>query len=158
MCCNGVMFHIVRLQPGDSAKELAALGLKLKRKNKQDHIQQPCPAYRECQCSIYAQRPARCRLFECRQLQQLAEGQTTELAALARIQEALETVRQVHTLFQRAGETNEKRPLTKRYEKIMADPVDAAEDSAAAGLRTELTLAMQKLEALLENNFRVDGV
>ena len=32
LCCNGVVFHTVRLQPGDSAKSVAALGLKLKRK------------------------------------------------------------------------------------------------------------------------------
>ena len=32
LCCNGVMFHTVKLQPNDSAPALAALGLKLKRK------------------------------------------------------------------------------------------------------------------------------
>lgn len=58
LCCNGVMFHTVRLQPGDVPPELAALGLKLKRKQRGDLILQPCPAYREERCSIYAQRPS----------------------------------------------------------------------------------------------------
>ena len=69
MCCNGVMFHRVRLQPADSPKELAALGLKLKRKRGQHYLLQPCPAFQGTHCSIYASRPERCRLFECRQLQ-----------------------------------------------------------------------------------------
>ena len=64
LCCNGVMFHTVQLQPGDSAKELAALGLKLKRKQGRHFILQPCPAFQNSQCSIYAARPERCGRFE----------------------------------------------------------------------------------------------
>jgi hypothetical protein len=56
MCCNGVIFHRVRLQVADSPKELAALGLKLKRKRGQHYFLQPCPAFRETHCSIYASR------------------------------------------------------------------------------------------------------
>jgi cell division initiation protein len=52
-------------------------GLKLKRKNRQDYILQPCPAYRDAQCSIYLQRPERCRLFECQQLKRVASGAIT---------------------------------------------------------------------------------
>src|SRR4051812_30010660 len=82
LCCNGVMFHSVRLQPNDSARELAALGLKLKRRKQQDWLLQPCPAYQDGQCSIYAQRPQRCRLFECKQLQRVKTGEITEAMAL----------------------------------------------------------------------------
>src|SRR5690242_10002477 len=64
LCCNGVMFHTVKLQPSDSAKELTALGLKLKRKKSGNYIQQPCPQYQYGECAIYAVRPQRCRLFE----------------------------------------------------------------------------------------------
>ena len=30
MCCDGTMFQIVRMQPGDSAAELGRLGLKIR--------------------------------------------------------------------------------------------------------------------------------
>ena len=148
------MFHLVQLQSMDSAKKLAAIGLKLKRKNKKDYIQQPCPAYRESQCSIYELRPERCRLFECRQLQKVASGEITEVMAAEKIQEAQQRVAQVEELFARLGETNRKRPFTKRHEKIEAEPPDETSVEAVE-LRAQLTAAMQELEQLLENDFRV---
>lgn len=155
MCCNGVLFHTVQLQPADSAKELAALGLKLKRKKGQNFILQPCPQYRAAQCSIYAVRPQRCRLFECRQLQRVASGEITEAMALEKIQEAQTKVAQVNSLLQDSGTTNPKRPLSKRYEKIMAEPLDPSADHDALHLRSELTRAMQALETILDQDFRL---
>ena len=155
LCCNGVMFHTVRLQPADSAKELAALGLKLKRKKGAHYIIQPCPAWRDSQCSIYAARPERCRVFECRQLQRVAVGETTEAAALGKIRDVQRRVAQVYELLARAGSTSAKRPLSKGCEKIMAEPLDASSDPAALALRHDLTQAMQELNAILNADFRL---
>ncbi len=155
MCCNGVMFHTVRLQPADSAKALAALGLKLKRKKGANFILQPCPQYRASQCSIYAVRPERCRLFECRQLQRVAAGEITEATALGKITEAQQRVAQVNALLEKTGPTDPKRPLSKRCEKVMAEPVDGSDDNPAALLRGELTRALQELETLLNDDFRI---
>lgn len=149
------MFHTVRLQPGDSAKELAALGLKLKRKQGQNYILQPCPAYQEAQCSIYASRPERCRLFECRQVQGVAAGGITEEMALEKIREVQRRVAQVNEWLAQAGRTNAKRPLSKRCEQVMAEPLDASSDEATVELRTQLTLAMQELDTLLDQDFRL---
>ena len=154
LCCDGTIFHHVRLQPGDSAKALAALGLKLKRKRKHDHILQPCPAHRDCQCAIYQDRPERCRLFECRQLQRISAGDLTEAAAAAKIREALDRVGRLLTLFRLAGESNSKGPLTIRYEKILATPLDPAAGEAAAALRARIILEMCEFEALVETEFR----
>src|SRR5678815_2091081 len=85
LCCNGVMFHTVKLQPADSAKELAALGLKLKHKKSGSYIQQPFPQYQYAECAIYTVRPQRCRLFECRQLKRVAAGEITEAMALEKV-------------------------------------------------------------------------
>lgn len=153
MCCDGSIFHTVRLQPTDSAKALAALGLKLKRKNGRDLIQQPCPAFRECRCSIYAARPERCRLFECRQLQQLAAGEISEAEAAEKIADALAHIARIHELFRRAGETNAKGPLTVRAAKILAEPADSS-DPVAATVRAELAHALQHFEDLVEKDFR----
>lgn len=154
LCCNGVMFHTVRLQPRDSAKELTALGLKLKRKKGQRYILQPCPAWREAGCTIYASRPERCRLFECQQLQRVAAGEISEADALEKIREAQRLVDKVNTLVQQSGTTDPRRPLTKRFEKVTAEPVEAAWDAAGAALRAELTGTMRQLEELLDRDFR----
>ena len=148
------MFHTVRLQPGDSARELSALGLKLKRKKRQNYILQPCPAFECSRCSIYAERPERCRVFECRQLQRLEAGKITEDIALEKIHEAQRQVARVNELLGLAGKTDMKRPLSKRFNKVMAEPVDATKDPAAAELRGRLTLAMLVLNAMLDQEFR----
>jgi Fe-S-cluster containining protein len=154
MCCDGTIFHYVRLQAGDSAKALAALGLKLKRKRKIDHILQPCPAHRDGQCSIYSDRPERCRLFECKQLQGVLAGEIPEAEASAKIRAALERVGRLLALFGLAGETNSKGPLAVRYEKILAMALDPAAGEEAAALRARLIQEMQEFEALVENDFR----
>ena len=154
MCCNGVMFHTVRMQPGDSAKDLAALGLKLKRKKGENYILQPCPQYQCAQCAIYAARPERCRLFECRQLRRIATGESTEATARGKIHEAKRRVAEVEEWLQRSGRTDVKRPLAKRCEKIMAEPLDLSSDPETVALRSQLTLAMRELEALLDQEFR----
>ncbi len=153
MCCDGSIFHTVRLQPADSAKALAALGLKLKRKNKRDLILQPCPAHRNCHCSIYSERPERCRLFACRQLQAVAAGATTETAAAAKIREALAQIATIHDCIRRAGEKKPKGPLTVRAAKILAEPLDAT-DGAATELHSDLSRALADFEALVERDFR----
>lgn len=158
LCCNGVMFHTVRLQPRDSAKALAALGLKLKRKQGQNYILQPCPAYRGGQCSIYLARPERCRMFECRQLKRLAAGETTEALAFEKIKDAQQRVERLIHLLQVCGKTDPKRPLSKRYEKIMAEPFGAESDSTRAAVRRDLTREMQELKELLEQDFRLSPV
>jgi len=149
------MFHTVQLKPGDSARELAALGLKLKRKQGQHYILQPCPAFKESRCSIYAARPRRCRLFECRQLQRVEAGEITEAMALEQIQEVRRRVAELDELLSRAGSTNLKRPLSKRCEKVMADPPETLADPAAVELRSWLTRAMQELSVILNRDFRI---
>ena len=155
LCCNGVMFHTVRLQPVDSPKGLAALGLKLKRKKGANYILQPCPAFCGTHCSIYASRPERCRLFECRQLQRVAAGEITEATALERIREVQRRVAEIDELLEKSGGTNRQRPLSKRYEKATAEPLDESADSATLELRNRLTRGMRELDALLEREFRI---
>ena len=149
------MFHTVRLQPGDSSQALVALGLKLKRKKGQNYLLQPCPAFQHMQCSIYAARPERCRLFECRQLERVASGETTEAQALEKIHEARRRVDELNELLQQSGGTNPKRPLSKRCEKILAEPLHSSSEPVAVELRSRLTLAMAELNTLLNEDFRL---
>ena len=152
LCCNGVMFHTVRLQPGDSPADLAALGLKLKRKKGANYILQPCPAFRGSHCSIYASRPERCRLFECRQFRRVAAGEITHAAAMTMIRDVQARVVELNELLETAGGTNAKRPLAKRCEKALAEP---ASDDATAQIQNSIQSAMREIDALLDREFRL---
>lgn len=155
LCCNGVMFHTVQLQPEDSPKALVALGLKLKRKQGRHFILQPCPAFQNSQCSIYAARPERCGRFECQQLKRVVAGEITEAMALEKIRTAQHRVELIDEFLQRAGKTNFKHPLSKRCEKALAEPIDPSADHEAVVVRHQLTQAMQELNALLNDDFRI---
>ena len=154
LCCNGVLFHTVRLQPNDAPKELAALGLKLKRKQRGDYIIQPCPAFCDGHCAIYAQRPERCQRFECRQLQRVKAGTLTETDALEKICEVQRRAAHLDGLSRRADGSLRKGPLAKRCETALAEPYDPA-DVERANQRAELALALPALDAMLDADFRV---
>jgi hypothetical protein len=155
LCCDGVMFRMVILQSSDSARAFSALGLKLKRKNRQQYIPQPCPAYRDSQCNIYAERPARCRLFECRQFKQVTSGEITIDEALRKIREARQQVDQINLLLQQTGLWNAKKRLSSNVERCLAEPLDAPSDPAALQRHEEISQAMQTLNKLLNQDFRI---
>lgn len=151
MCCNGVLFHGVRLQPGDSARQLSALGLKVKR----GLLLQPCAAHQGTHCSVYQHRPTRCRLFVCRQLRAVEEGRLSEAAALEKITEARRRVEGLHALFREAGDTRERKALATRCETLLTPPLDPA--PKAMEFRERMTSAMRELEDFLREYFRVEA-
>ncbi len=153
LCCNGVLFHSVALQPLDDPKALLSLGLKLKKKRKQVFIIQPCPAHKESCCSIYSDRPQRCRLFVCRQLELVRAGGTSEQAAMEKIAAAKARVAAVDDLLCLAGSPNRRRSLKRRQQKVLDEPLDGPEGES---LRGQLAAAMAQLEEVLASDFRVD--
>lgn len=155
LCCNGVMFHTVRLRPADVPRELAALGVKLKRKKGKDWILQPCPAYREACCAIYEQRPERCRRFECQQLQRVATGQSTEVMALQKIQEVKKLTSWLDTQSRRHDGSVRKGPLTTRCEAVLAEPFDATTTPELIEQRQQLASKLSQLDSILDTDFRI---
>ncbi|MGC3988737.1 MAG: YkgJ family cysteine cluster protein [Chthoniobacteraceae bacterium] len=155
MCCNGVMFHLVQLQPGDSPNELLERGLKLKWKRGHRHIQQPCPAYCESRCTIYEIRPERCRAFECRVLKRLLAGEITEAEAAGKVDEVKTRVADLEEMLTQSGVPNTRKPLTKRFDTATAIPLHESDDVEELELRQDLVRAMDELETLLQKDFRV---
>lgn len=155
MCCDGVLFHSVELQAGDHPRQLASLGLKIRRKKGVEFFLQPCAAHRvegeTCSCAIYAERPARCRLFNCRQILAVESGGVTETEAAGKIREARSLVVQVHRLMDEVGETNPGRSLAHRVANALTLP----EGASRTPLHDKLDSAMQELEALLAKEFRI---
>ena len=157
MCCDGVLFHAVELQKGDSSRQLASLGLKLRRKKGTEYFLQPCAAHREeagaCSCNIYEHRPIRCRLFDCRQLRGVASGEITEAEAQEKIREARARVAEVTALMDQIAETNPNRGLAHRVANALTLPKASAGISSV--LHDQLDSTMQALEAFLQREFRV---
>lgn len=142
LCCNGVLFHIVKLQPADSIGELTAAGLQINRKKRGPYFNQPCSQLHDRVCGIYEQRPQRCRLFECRQLQLVAAQAITEVEARACIDAALALVAETEALLAAAGDDRLDLPLAERC---------AIQGGASAD-------AMRVLAAFLDQHFRARSV
>lgn len=156
MCCNGVMFSSVELQPEDSARKLAALGLRAKLRGNALRIPQPCQAHQSMQCSIYADRPARCRAFDCKQLKAAAAGEISPDEALEKIEVAVMMAERVRALFRQAGDDREHRAFATRVASIFTPPLEPGPDAEAA--RDALRVAMDDLEEHLTRYFRVEPV
>jgi len=152
MCCNGVLFHGMAVQPEDSLRALAAKGLRAKRRDGELQFLQPCPAHDGNCCRIYAERPQRCRAFACRQLEGVFNGEILESAAMEKILEAKRRSDRVRELLEMLGDDRKTRPLATRCAGVFTPPLDPS--LHAESLREELRGAMAALEEVLAKNFR----
>ena len=148
MCCDGTLFHSVVLQPTDSPRTLSSLGLSLKRKPGLTTFRQPCSAHQNNQCTIYENRPQRCRLFNCQQLLRVATGEITQSFAQETIASTRKKINQVVERIERLTETNPNQGLAQRFSVAITNTVPSQE-------RTELEAAMTELQGILEKEFRV---
>jgi Fe-S-cluster containining protein len=155
LCCNGVLFDTVHLQSSDSPQELKALGMHVKHKKKYNFFDQPCSSFKAQCCSIYKQRPERCRLFECQQLKRLAAGETTVEKALEMIEEAISKVVNIQRLLHYSGKLNPKKRLSQQYEKVIAEPLNNFSNPHALENRAQLVLAFEELQKFLDAQFRL---
>ena len=152
MCCNGVLFHGMAVQPEDSLRALAAKGLRAKRRDGELQFQQPCPAHDGNCCRIYAERPQRCRAFACRQLEGVFNGEILESAAMEKILEAKCRSDRVRELLEMLGDDRKTRPLATRCAGVFTPPLDPSPHAEA--LREELRGEMAALEEILAKDFR----
>ncbi len=152
MCCNGVLFKDVELQPGDSAAKLKALGLPVSNSRVQK-FPQPCAALAGCRCQIYGDRPTRCRQFECALLKAVAGGQTGVSAALRTIGETQQRAEKVRRLLRAAGDVNESLALSLRFKRTQRRLESSALSAAVADTFGELTLAVHDLNLRLREKF-----
>jgi len=153
LCCNGVLFADVRLQKGDDAKRLTALGVPLKKRGAITRFIQPCSCLEGKLCRIYKERPTRCRTFECRLLQRTQAGEVTERAALKTIQATRRRAENVRRILRELGDTDETVPLSRRYQKMMREPIDLSAGERIGDLRGELMMAVAELVGTLERDF-----
>ena len=170
LCCNGVLFKDVELQPGDNAVRLKALGLPIheSRKNQRtaeqrpiskpdtQHSKFPQPCAALCagnRCRLYAERPVRCREFECSLFKSVASGETEMSAALKTIGIARQRADKVRRLLHELGDTNEHLALSLRFKRTRKRLESGALDENTADSFGELTLAVHALNFLLSEKF-----
>ena len=157
LCCNGVIFADVQLQPGDDARHLRSLGLNFAA-NRQSQIAnrkfaQPCTAFAGCKCRIYSERPTYCREFECLLLKSVKAGETEPAEALRTIRSTLQRVKKVKRLLQQLGDADDTVALSKRFRRMQRKLENSPLDKESAHLFCELTLAAHDLNVLLSERF-----
>ena len=153
LCCDSTLFADVELRKGDDPQRLARLGLNVQPKTKAKlAFSQPCACFDGKFCKIYAERPNRCRLFECGLLKRVETGELTAGAALKKISQAREERQKVRELLRQSGQREERMALTHRYAGVMSAPVDLS-IPGEADQRGELMLAVNDLMQMLERDF-----
>ena len=175
LCCDGVIFADVKLQPGDSPAPFAALQSDPSpaETSSSEHrlvprsgarasfvvakcetrIRQPCVAFDGCRCRIYSQRPKHCRDFECLLLSSVRAGRTEKSAALEIIRTARRRADKVWRLLRQLGDTDEDLALSVRFRQTAKRLERAALDQETADLYGELTLAVHDLNCLVNSAF-----
>lgn len=159
LCCNGVLFKDVELQPGDDAKKLESLGLPISESKTRNSkianckFPQPCAALDGCRCRIYADRPVRCRQFECALLKSVQAGETEEAVALRVIRSTRQRADQVRALLRETGDVDEALALSLRFKRTRRRFEASPPDDARAEMFSRLTLAVHDLNLLLSGKF-----
>jgi hypothetical protein len=157
LCCDGALFKDVELRPGDDAARLRTLGLPLAALRGQTRFAQPCAALgADCRCRIYADRPARCREFECALLHAVSAGHVELAAALRSIRAARQRADRVRELLRELGDREEHAALSVRFRRMTKRFEAGSPDEVAAGRYSQLTLAMHDLNLLLREKFYPD--
>jgi hypothetical protein len=104
-------------------------------------------------CRVYAERPLRCRTFECQLLARAHRGELSEPAALKSIRDARKRAENVRRILRELGDRNETLPLSRRYQRVMREPIDLAADNCIGDLRGKLMMAVEDLAKALERDF-----
>ena len=154
ICCNGVLFKDVELQPGDDAGRLRTLAHPLETRRGRIRFPQPCAALGvDCRCRIYADRPVRCRDFECGLLQNVLGGRMEADAALRTIRATLRRAGEVKELLHELGDTEETLALSLRFQRMRKRLEAGTDDEETAETYSRLTLAVHDLNLRLRQSF-----
>lgn len=150
LCCDGTLFDLVKLEAGDDARKLQALGLPVttpRGKTPVARFPQPCAALcADRSCRLYADRPRQCRVFECGVLKEAKVGRISYPAALRLIKQARRRADKVRRLLRALGDTDEHRALGERFHRT-SERLEAGGADAAAGARyADLSLAVHQLK------------
>jgi hypothetical protein len=156
LCCDGSLFADVELAGRAESTELQAMGLVIDDDDSDGALlMQPCAALRGRRCSVYAHRPACCRTFECRLLQDVRCGAMDVERAGELIVDTLERVARVRKLMARLGQRDRSLPLQESCAEVLSEDPDP--DPAVNRARAELGAAMSAVANQIQRTFLVDA-
>jgi len=156
LCCDGSLFADVELASRREATGLEVLGLDIEDDGANTALLlQPCRALVGRRCSVYTHRPACCRSFECRLLQEARSGTIDVERAGEHITDALRRIRRVKTLLAALGQRDDKLPLAERCADALA--TKSAATPAAKRNRSQLELEWAGVSRLLRRRFLETG-
>ncbi len=152
LCCDGSLFADVELASRAEADGLELMGLEIEDRDTHGALLvQPCRALRGRRCSIYAHRPACCRTFECRLLQDARRGAVSEQRAVDRIEATQRQIARVMGLVAQLGQPVGHLPLRERCAEALAQERHA--DPEVNRRHRELEAAMAELTESIEKTF-----
>ena len=157
LCCDGTLFDLVKLEAGDDAAKLKALGLPVKVSRGKESVArfpQPCAALcKDRTCRIYADRPWQCRVFECGVFKDAKAGRITFAAALRLVTQARRRADKARRLLRELGDTDEQRGLGERFHR-MSDRLEFGNADAAANAKfADLSLVVHRFKLQALNRF-----
>lgn len=155
LCCDGSLFADVELAGGDEATTLEVLGLEVEDPDEGHRglLLQPCRALQGTRCSVYAHRPACCRTFECRLLQQVGRGAVEIDRAQEQIALTRGRIARIRSLIAALSPDVEPLPLKERCAEALANSEEFDADPETHRRRAELESAMRRLERTIRDTF-----
>jgi Fe-S-cluster containining protein len=157
MCCDGTLFDGVKLEPGDDAKRLRALGLPVKfarARKPVGRFAQPCAALcADRTCRVYAERPGQCRTFECGVFKKAKAGELDPAAALRLVRRGRRLGDRVRKLLRELGDTDEHRALGERFFRMQCRMEEEQPAAAALARFADLSLVVHQLKLLTQERF-----
>lgn len=150
LCCNGVLFDWVPVADEEVA-QIGRLGFDLAKEDGETRFSQPCPMFDGCRCTVYADRPARCRAYRCELLKKAEAGEVAFPDAMRLVVEAKALVDQVRPQTESKGQAGS---LGKRWAILFKEwqsrPAAARMDEA----ESRFLLQMTALNRFLDKHFR----
>ena len=157
LCCDGTLFDLVKLERGDDAAKLRALGLPVstsRGKSPVARFPQPCVALcADRTCRVYRERPWQCRSFECKLLTELQARRVTFAAALPLVKQARRRADRVRRLLRALGDTDEHLALGERFHRTSERLEAGGADEATKARFADLSLAVHRLKLLSYEKF-----
>lgn len=172
LCCNGVIFADVKLQPAERLTVAEALESMPRATDlfpaadgrtpavvpaaivtPSKCLAQPCAAFDGRLCRIYADRPKYCRQFECALLKRVKEGHHFAAAALVSIRSARKKAGVVRGLLRLLGDTDERTALAARFRRATERAEQSDLEGEPAARFGKLTRAMHELNHMLASTF-----
>ena len=155
LCCDGSLLADVELSGRREVAALEILGLEVEDADAGHRglLLLPCGALHGTRCGIYPHRPACCRTFECRLLQEVRRGTVDVGSAREKIAEALSRIARIESLLVALGRRKERLPLKERCAEALMRSAELPSDPTKDRTRDELEAAMTSLQSYLLATF-----